>query len=86
MLSVPEIDIIGASEVFNGNDNEFELIYYKNASKKYDNLSMDVIKSFCIENNINSIEKVNKIKIRLYKDGDSVVQLPLKNVIEYTDE
>ena len=49
MLSVPEIDIIGASEVFNGNDNEFELIYYKNASKKYDNLSMDVIKSFCIE-------------------------------------
>lgn len=47
---------------------------------------MDVIKSFCIENNINSIEKVNKIKIRLYKDGDSVVQLPLKNVIEYTDE
>ena len=68
------------------NDNEFELIYYKNASKKYDNLSMDVIKSFCIENNINSIEKVNKIKIRLYKDGDSVVQLPLKNVIEYTDE
>ena len=86
LLSVPEIDIIGASEVFNGNDNEFELIYYKNASKKYDNLSMDVIKSFCIENNINSIEKVNKIKIRLYKDGDSVVQLPLKNVIEYTDE
>lgn len=64
LLSVPEIDIIGASEVFNGNDNEFELIYYKNASKKYDNLSMDVIKSFCIENNINSIEKVNKIKIR----------------------
>lgn len=29
LLSVPEIDIIGASEVFNGNDNEFELIYYK---------------------------------------------------------
>ena len=27
LLSVPEIDIIGASEVFNGNDNEFELIY-----------------------------------------------------------
>lgn len=85
LFSVPELDIIGASEVFNGNDNEFALKYLK-TTKKIENLSIDVIKSFCMENNINSLKKLNKVKIIPYKEGNSIVTLPLKNVIEYTNE
>lgn len=86
MFSIPELQIVGASEVFNHNDDEFELKYLRSDPKKITHLTESTIKIFCEENSINSIEKIDKIQLVRYKDGESVAKLRLKDIIEYTND
>lgn len=86
MFSIPELQIVGASEVFNHTDDEFELKYLRSDPKKITHLTESTIKTFCEENSINSIEKIDKIRLVRYRDGEPVVTLRLKDIIEYTND
>jgi len=86
LFSIPELEIIGASEVFNHTDDEFALKYPRVEDKKISNLTIETIKNFCQENNIDSVEKVDKIKLIRYRNGEAVVTLYLRSIIEYTDD
>lgn len=86
LLSLPELEIIGANEIFNHTDDEFEIKYSRTQSKKVNDLSIETLMDFCRENEITSIEEIKKIKIIRYQDGSPIVTLFLNNIIEYTDD
>lgn len=86
LFSIPELEIIGASEVFNHTDDEFALKYPRIEGKKISNLTIQTIKNFCQENDIDSVEKIDKIKLVRYRNGEPVVTLNLRSIIEYTDD
>lgn len=85
-FSLPELEIIGASEIFNHTDDEFELKYPRADAKKITHLTIDTIKDFCLENAINSVENIHKIKLVRYSNGESVATLQLTSIIEYTND
>ncbi len=86
IFSFPELEIVGATEILNRTDSEFALTFPKKEKKKINSLSVELIREFCRENDIKTMEDINKIKIKRYKDGEAVVTVPLKNIIEYTDD
>lgn len=86
LFSIPELEIIGASEIFNHTDDEFELKYPGVEAKKITHLTIETVRQFCIENSINSVDKINKIRLVRYRNGDSVATIQLKSIIEYTDD
>jgi|GEM_PF-290105 len=86
LFSITELEIIGASEIFNHTDDEFELKYPRADAKKITHLTVETIRSFCQENAIDSMENIDKIKLVRYNDGESVATLQLKDIIEYTDD
>ena len=49
-INISELDIIGATEIFNNNDSEFELKYGRK-SKKVSSLTSEELHNFCLENN-----------------------------------
>lgn len=85
LFSIPELEIIGASEIFNHTDDEFELKYQRN-DRKINHLTLSTIREFCEENGINTINNLGKIRLIRYRDGAPVVTLHLKDIIEYTDD
>lgn len=86
LFSLPELEIIGANEIFNHTDDEFELKYPRSDAKKITHLTIEIIRSFCRENTIDSVENIHKIKLVRYRDGESVATLQLMSIIEYTDD
>ncbi|MBW4843960.1 MAG: TIGR04141 family sporadically distributed protein [Lachnospiraceae bacterium] len=86
LFSLPELEIIGANEIFNYTDDVFELKYPRANAKKITNLTVEIIRSFCQENTIDSMKKIDKIGLVRYRDGESVATLQLKSIIEYTDD
>lgn len=86
LFSVPELEIIGVNEIFNHTDDIFELKYARTETKRITHLTVETIRSFCQENTIDSIDNIDKIKLVRYRDGDTVAKMPLKSIIEYTDD
>lgn len=86
VISIPELEIIGTNEVFNHLDDEVKLKYYRVESDVLTHLTVDTIRKFCEQRNINTKEKLEKIKIVRYRNGEPVVKINLKNIIEYTDD
>ncbi len=86
LFTIPELQIVGASEVFNHTDDEFELRYLNSEPKKITHLTESTIKTFCEEKNINSIDKIDKIKVVRCQNGDPVAIQKLKDIIEYTND
>lgn len=86
LFSVPELEIIGANEIFNHTDDEFKLKYPRADAKKITHLTVETIRSFCQENTIDSVENIDKIRLVRYRGGESVVTIQLKSIIEYTDD
>ena len=84
-ISIPELEIIGVSEVFNNNDDRF-VLKYKRAESEITTLSLDTIKSFCVKYNIDSVEGINQIKVVRYKYDNPIFTELLKHIIEYTDD
>lgn len=86
LFAIPELEIIGANEIFNHTDDEFELKYPRANARKISALTIQEVSQFCSENVINTIDKIDKIKIVRCRDGEAIVTLSLRNIIEYTDD
>lgn len=84
-IAIPELEVVGASEIFNRNDDEFKLKYSR-CEKSISSLSIDEIRTFCLENKLNTAEKVSNVKLVKFSNGESVVTMPLTSIIEYTND
>lgn len=84
-ISISELDIIGATEVFNRNDSEFTLKYQRK-KKHVVSLSNDELRTFCDENNFDFGETVLDIMVCSLIDGNSVGRSRVRDLIDYTDD
>ena len=84
-ISISELDIIGATEIFNHNDNEF-VLKYKRKQKHVTSLSNDELKLFCEENNFDFGESVLDIMVYSLLDGEAVSHSLVRDLIDFTDD
>ncbi len=84
-VCISELDIIGATEVFNRNDGEF-ILKYKRKEKTVTSLSNDELKSFCEENGFDFGESVLDIIVYSLLDGEKVCHSSVKDLIDFTDD
>lgn len=84
-VNISELDIIGATEIFNNNDGEFEL-RYKRKCKYINSLTEHELKAFCDEFGFDYAESVLDITVVSYYDGQSVATNSVKDIIDYTDD
>lgn len=83
-ISISEIDIIGAREIFNHND-EYKL-YYDSFQKEISDVSLDEIILFCKENSLSLEDDILNIKVKCLTDGKSSFTKTVKELIEFTDD
>lgn len=86
IISIPELEIIGTDEIFNHLDDEFKLKYLKINSPLLTHLDIETIQQFCRDNSINTIDKISRIKLIRYRNGNPVAKLHLQSIIEYTND
>lgn len=84
-VCISELDIIGATEVFNRNDNEF-ILKYKRKEKTVTSLSNDELKAFCEENDFDFGESVLDITVYSLLDGEKVCHSLVRDLIDFTDD
>lgn len=84
-INISELDIIGATEVFNNNDATFTL-KYKSCKKQIDELTKENIMQFMEENNLRIKDDFLRIKVISNKNGEPVCTEEMKNLIDYTDD
>lgn len=84
-IIMPELEIIGADEVFNHNDDEY-IIKYRNKSKQVTALTADELRQFCQENNYDYNEVVLDIKIGKCCNGEIVSTTLVRDAIEFIDD
>lgn len=82
-VNIAELDIIGATEIFNNNDSMFELKYGRK-SKKVTSLTSDELCSFCQENDLDYASVMLDIAVVSYYNGDPIVTKRVRDLIEYT--
>ncbi|CAI3721539.1 DUF6119 family protein [Clostridium neonatale] len=84
-INISEIDIIGATEIFNHNDTSFtaSLKHYR---KEISELSVNQLIQFANENKFNLNENILDVKITSYNNGTEVRSDKIKNLIDYTDD
>lgn len=86
MLVIPELEIIGSTEVFNDSDDVFNIKLQTIQSEQITNLSIEEIKLFCRNNAITRIEQIKGISILRYRDGSRIATRKLLEMIEYTND
>lgn len=84
-IQLSEINIIGASEIFNRNDNEY-ILKYNRKKKTIQTLNVTNLREFCEENQFSFNDVILKIKVELLVDGTSVCTKSIKELIDYTDD
>lgn len=84
-ISISELDIVGATEIFNRNDSEF-ILKYKRKEKKITSLSNDEIHRFCEENAFNFGESALNITVVSLYENEPVSSAPVRKIIDYTDD
>ena len=84
-INISELDVIGATEVFNSNDGEFEL-RYKRKTKQVTSLTNEELENFCIENGWDYGSAMLDIIVVSFYDGVSVATNYVKDLIDYTDD
>lgn len=84
-IVISELEIIGANEIFNHNDNEY-IIKFKGKSKQVTSLTADELRVFCSEYEFNYSDVVLDIKVGKYYNGESISTTLIRNLIEYTDD
>ena len=82
-VNIAELDIIGATEIFNNNDSMFELKYGKK-SKKVTSLTSEELCCFCQENDLDYASVMLDIAVVSYYNGDPIVTKRVRDLIEYT--
>lgn len=84
-IVISELEIVGANEIFNHNDDEY-IIKYKGKNKQVTSLTVDELKLFCSDFGFNYCEAVLDIKVGGYCNGEPLPTTVIKNIIEYTDD
>jgi len=82
-VNISELDIIGATEIFNHNDYEYKL-KYKKKEKTVTNLTNDEIKDFCKEAGLIYEDVILDIIVYSICDGQIIRCDKVKNLIDYT--
>lgn len=83
-ISTIELEIIGASEVFNHLDNEVEFKFNRKQAERCQYLSLECFKKYCEKNNIKTIEDIKSVNITHFRNGEKVVTKKIKECIDYT--
>ncbi|EHP50504.1 TIGR04141 family sporadically distributed protein [Clostridium perfringens] len=84
-INISEVDIIGATEIFNHNDTQFT-IKFNRKKEDVSELSIEQLKKFAKKYGINLNESLLDIRVIRYNNGASVKTEYLKNLIDYTDD
>lgn len=84
-INISELEIIGATEVFNHND-EIITLKYGEFEKNISVLSFDEVKLFCDENNIDYRNNILNIKIIRYYNGEPLPSRTVRDLIDCTLE
>lgn len=84
-IVVSELDVIGATEIFNHNDSEY-IIKKGRKEKRIFSLNADVLKEFCVENSLVYSEVLLDINVQILVDGQTVSTKKVMDIIDYTDD
>ena len=84
-VNISELEIIGATEVFNHNDEIITLKFGK-YEKNITVLSIDEVKSFCDENDIDYCNNLLSIKVIRYYNGEPLPSCTVREIIDCTLE
>lgn len=84
-INLSELDIIGATEIFNRCDGDFEIIF-KGKRQKILSLSIDEIKKFMDDNRFDYKNDLLDVKVRSYYEGKEIRTDSIHNLIDYTDD
>lgn len=84
-INISELDIIGATEIFNHNDSEF-LLRYCSKEKQISTLSSEEIEQFCQENGFEYATSVLNISVVSLYNGSPIVTNQIRDLIDYTDD
>lgn len=84
-ISISELDIVGATEIFNHND-EIVTIKYGKCEKNVLGLSIDEVKLFCDENNIAYQNNILKTKVIRYYNGEPLPSRFIHDLVDCTLE
>lgn len=85
-LAISELEIVGTNEIFNHNDNEYSLRYGSDEKIVSSSLSIEEVKAFCDEFDVDYSSTVLDISVIVRKDGKSVVTKKIKDYVEYTED
>ncbi|WP_210471671.1 DUF6119 family protein [Sporosarcina sp. 6E9] len=84
-INISEIDIIGATEIFNNNDTTFT-IGYKGKSEEISILSQEEIDKFTKKNELEMHGVLLDIKVVSYYNGAPVRTDKIRNLIDYVND
>lgn len=84
-VNISELDIVGATEIFNNNDASFTL-KYKNKKEDISELSKTNILEFMRKNKLSIKNDFLQIKVVSKKNGDPVCTDVMKRMIDFTDD
>lgn len=84
-IHISELDIIGATEIFNHNDCEF-VLKHKRREKTIASLSHEELRSFCDENGFDFVKEVLDITVVSLFAGQPVASEKVKKLIDFTDD
>ncbi len=85
-INLAEVDIIGATEIFNFNDSQFGLRYKRKSKMMVTELGNSVIERFIKDCDIEIKEALKEVKIIMYREEQKVKESKLYEVIEYIDD
>lgn len=84
-INISEVDIIGATEIFNHNDTQFT-VKFNRKKEDISELSIEQLKSFAKKYGFNLSKILLDIKVVRYNNGAPVRTDTIKNLIDYTDD
>lgn len=85
-INISELDIIGATEIFNNNDATFTLKYKYGKQKEIEELSKNNILQFIEENNLKVKDDFLDIKVISNKNNNPVCTETIRKMIDYTND
>ncbi|WP_455936959.1 DUF6119 family protein [Gemella morbillorum] len=83
--NISELDIVGATEIFNHNDSTFELSY-KWKTKQVDELNVKNIKEFIDENDFDVKKDFLDLKVVISRNGQTTYTKKMVELLDYTDD
>ncbi len=84
-INFTEFQIVGVNEVFNWNYDEFH-ISYNRKEEIVTQLNEETIRTYCIKHNLEYAKVVLNIKIKVFRDGQSLFTTTVKEHIDYINE